>query len=333
LRVHSHLRANALDLEYYGRAQPRLIGQTLLRSATWFDIWLGRQIFGNTSPAITNIIGQFHMARARHAFRCRVHRSSYLQDNVARDGFTLLPPALFPPGILQELADEMDLRIEDERYSIRTGENLAELDQLAPSRTYARKLLDPRDLSSLSSLVPASVRDTIEAAYGAFFSIVSVECYRTYHVPAEIAQALDVYSHHWHFDQRAIDIAKVLVNLSDVSERDGAFRAIPMRESRRLLKKKWFRGRESIDFDPCAAEIPSSQSVELIGPRGTSMLCNTQLCLHRAGVPSLGHHRDILQLVLSAARGPLTPDWHLSIDPLFGKRSKYVRTPTPCPRP
>ena len=47
----------------------------------------------------------------------------------------------------------------------------------------------------------------------------------------------------------------------------------------------------------------------LVGPPGTAMFANTELCLHRAGIPQPGHVRDIMEFTFLPAREPLSSDW------------------------
>lgn len=50
-----------------------------------------------------------------------------------------------------------------------------------------------------------------------------------------------------------------------------------------------------------------------IGSSGTSLLVNTELCLHRAGIPSHGRFRDIIQFRFLPSKKTLQNDWINSI--------------------
>jgi hypothetical protein len=51
-----------------------------------------------------------------------------------------------------------------------------------------------------------------------------------------------------------------------------------------------------------------------IGESGTSYLGNTEVCLHKAGTPKLGHQRDILQLRFAPSDEPIKKDWLKNIE-------------------
>jgi len=53
------------------------------------------------------------------------------------------------------------------------------------------------------------------------------------------------------------------------------------------------------------------------GPAGTALFFNAQLCVHRAGIPQAGLHRDMVQFVIDPSPVPLADDWpsHIEHDP------------------
>ena len=51
-----------------------------------------------------------------------------------------------------------------------------------------------------------------------------------------------------------------------------------------------------------------------IGSPGTTYLANTELCLHRAGTPKIGHHRDVIQIRFQRSKKPILDDWINNIE-------------------
>ena len=46
-----------------------------------------------------------------------------------------------------------------------------------------------------------------------------------------------------------------------------------------------------------------------MGSAGSGILCNNQLCLHRAGTPSSGKERGIVQFLFVPSNKPLSENW------------------------
>jgi hypothetical protein len=326
------LRQRSIEAEYYDCPRRRSLAERLAGAAGRLDVSLGRLIYESTTPASNHLRGRVELFRARAARGPRSsgaggsESSRGIADFSAR-GFLHLPDGLFGPRLVAAVAEAVADRIESHRHSIRTGQNLAAQDRMFPGRSLARRLLDPREIPEIEALVSDGLRHVVEGCYRSNVAIISVECYRTYHVEPEVRSRIDTYSHWWHCDQRPIDICKVFVNLSRVTPVDGPFSALTIDASRQLLKSPSFRGRTDADFEIAPHQLPRGQLAQLVGPPGAGMICNTQLCLHRAGIPDPGRHRDVLQLVFMAARRPLPTRWLAATDPMFGKRSRYYRPP------
>jgi len=326
------LRRHAIYAEYYDLPRPRSLAERAADAAGRLDVRLGRAIFGHTTPALNTLRGRLRLRHARAARRVEAGSVDPGFTRFAERGFIHLPEGLFGPRLIAAIAATLAERIEDDRHSIRTGQNLALQERLLPGRVYARRLIDPRDITEIEALAGDEMRQVVEGCYRSHFAILSVEGYRIHHVEPEIRRRIDAYSHWWHLDQRPVDICKVFINLSRVTPEDGPFTIASIDTSRRLLKNHAFRGRTDADFELADEQWQGGGAAQLLGPPGSAMLCNTQICLHRAGVPAPERHRDVLQLVLAASMRPLPIQWLAATDPLFGKRSRYYRPPPGKPR-
>lgn len=288
------------------------------------DVRLGRWIYGNTTPAINNFGGRLSLAWAR-LNAPRGICSSQLRRQFARDGIAMMSIGLIPATVVSTVARKFASAVEDDRFSQPFGEYPEALVEKT-GRLFGRKIPDPRVIPEIEAMLTPDVRQFITACYGCHFKVVSVEAYRTYHVPADLQRTIDAYSNWWHCDQRPSDISKLMINLSHVGPEDGPFCVATRPTTARWLKDERFArfGRRiEADFQATGTERERREVVEHVGPPGAAMLCNTQLCLHKAGVPRVGQHRDLLQIVVAASADPECPDWLRSIDPDFGRRSRY----------
>ncbi|MDP6371292.1 MAG: hypothetical protein QF634_02145 [Vicinamibacterales bacterium] len=135
----------------------------------------------------------------------------------------------------------------------------------------------------------------IEACHQSHVKLLGVTCWRNFHIPPALAEAREVgYSHYWHNDAQAIHTIKLFVALSDVDEQDGPLHVLPMDVSRRVMNWRFSRKRVR------HAERLNAGASRMVGPRGTATLGNATLCLHRAGIPAPGRHRDMLQFLFKA---------------------------------
>lgn len=325
------LRRRSIEAEYYDRIRRRSLAERMADAAQRLDVALGRLLFDTTTPALNHLLGRLRLRRARAARRLRAENAPGF-PGFATQGFIHLPRGTFDASLVAAIAAAAAERMEDDRHALPTGQNLARQERLFPGRVYARRLIDPREIKEIEALAGPKMRQIVEGCYRAHVAIVSVECYRIYHIEPEVCRRIDAYSHWWHFDQRPVDICKLFVNLTPVTPEDGPFTIATIEASRRLLRTASFRGRTDADFELADHHWREGAAARLLGPPGSAMLCNTQLCLHRAGVPAPGRHRDLLQLVFAASPWPLPDRWLAATDPIFGKRSRYHR-PSRSTRP
>ena len=288
------------------------------------DVKLGRFVYANTTPITNNIAGKVRLSIARGLQRRAVAAGDW-SSKFQRDGIARVPCGMLPASAVAAIVGSFKARINDPETSEPYGEYPQSLLRKS-GRLFGRRIRDPRRLNGVSGLVTPELIAFIEMAYRCHFQVLSIEAYRTLHVPDEVHQGIDAYSSWWHCDQRATDITKVMINLSDVSPEDGPFAVATRRTTAEWLKgSKFAKFGRRIDsnFDVSAEDIASGRVVELVGPSGTAILCNTQLCFHRAGVPVEKRARDIIQLVLAASTQPLSSTWVAHSDPGYGRRWRY----------
>ncbi len=161
-----------------------------------------------------------------------------------------------------------------------------------------------RYTSDVASIIPdvmtlfnPEIVRAIQSSIGSNFMIEDVFLTRNYHVEPEINSKYEILSDRWHFDHQYPDGFSLFVCLSSVTEADGPFHLISAEDSRTALnrgfnpslrKESPNGGLRPEDFK----QLPSY--AYLAGPPGAMMLCHTSYCLHRAGVPDVGHIRDMM---------------------------------------
>lgn len=160
-------------------------------------------------------------------------------------------------------------------------------------------------IPEMAELVDRETKETIENYYNSYFRVANVQAWRTYHVPPELRSQGEAYSNWWHFDARPIDNTKLFVNLCDVDDDLGPFHMIPASRSREIVRA----GYTSRSIELPINETQETQIIKATGPAGAALFCNTELCLHKAGVPAKGRHRDIIQIRFLPSATPLASDW------------------------
>jgi|TARA_B100001093_G_scaffold520091_1_gene612617 hypothetical protein len=93
----------------------------------------------------------------------------------------------------------------------------------------------------------------------------------------------------WHLDNIRHDYLKLFINLMDINDKHGPFRAIPANESKKIISIHKTKDR----YDLKDKEF---EAIKATGLMGTSTFCTTSRCLHRGGFQTEGLHRDMIQV-------------------------------------
>lgn len=265
--------------------------------------YLSRKVGGTNIGYHFHLIGQLKIKNAQRFYKNAVNDSfSQTTLNFRKVGYAAKPTP-YPDALIQAIRTKLMALMEDKNNYINQMSS-----GYQGKEDIRRVLKDPmKCLPELRNLIDQPVIDQIESYFGSYFDIQSVEVWRNYHVPAAEKGGAEVYSDFWHFDQRTIDFVKLFVNLSDVTEDDGPFHIQSRQRSRELLRKG-FKNRKDYGLPLEEMDHPS-HVVKAVGPAGTGLYCNTEVCLHRADIPKKGHFRDIIQFRFIPAHKPLAADW------------------------
>ncbi len=153
------------------------------------------------------------------------------------------------------------------------------------------------DLPIITPVMVPEIVDALRAATGGGFRVVSYFAWRIHHLPSSNEQ--ETYAERWHSDGLRTDAYKVFVFLNDVTREDGGT-VIADRDTTRAACRAGYRTRNNYGgAAPILAALDRAGG--MCGPAGTVYIVNTSFCLHRAGVPAPGRHRDVLQIQAIAA--------------------------------
>lgn len=172
-----------------------------------------------------------------------------------------------------------------------------------------RAILRPaKNIAGVTELLTPSIREILSAYYNGGFSVDHVRAWRNAALPESQAKR-DVYSNLWHNDEAPLDTLKLFVYLTDgVSRETGAFRCHTIPSTRRIMRSGYVR--RGFIIGPARRAVDDPSRITYVeGGIGTTFIANPQLCLHRAGVPREGTHRDIIQFTFSRASAPLPDRW------------------------
>ena len=247
------------------------------------DTAAGKKFFGNTVGFKLNLKGRKKSANSEFA------KNEYLY---------LGQP--FDKSLIKTIRERFSEIIEDDRYSVDHS--------IFEGKSYQRHIKRPNSsIPEIRKILTDELILKVEEYYSGYFTVNRVEAISNYSVPDAVVKQTELLSSHWHCDYKRTDYTKLFINLSDVTEDDGPFHIISRARTKELMLLGY---KTRNDYHVQIDEFEDKQYIlKGIGPIGTAYLANTELCLHRAGVPQIGHTRDTLQLRFVKSDKPIRPDW------------------------
>lgn len=176
-----------------------------------------------------------------------------------------------------------------------------------------RVVLDPvRRIPEIMNLLNPEIQAVFTSLFGTHLKVDHVRAWRNASLPSS-HENRDVYSNLWHNDEFSTNTYRVFVYLTDGVDRDtGAFRCHPIPSTSEIVRSGYLRRSIILGKAKHMIEDPA-RIVYVEGGIGTTFIANPQLCLHRAGVPRPGTHRDVVQFTVSPSDAPLSADWPASL--------------------
>lgn len=261
------------------------------------DLSAGKILYGNTAGLRHNILGSLTKLKTKQQKQKLL--SSDTVSHLNEFGYVKLDN-LYDQNMIQKFIESYLKLIEDDRYStIRTEYK---------GKIYSRYVnMIYKQIPEIKNFLTDKLIEIIKVHYGGNFQVHHVLAWRNYHVPEELTKEKEMFASHWHCDGRDTTRITLFVNLCDVSENTGPLHVQSINRTKQLVKMG-FKGRHNYGLPLEVVEDPN-HVVKLIGPPGTAVLCNPQLCLHRADIPAKGQIRDIIEFRFKPSNQPLDKNW------------------------
>jgi hypothetical protein len=271
--------------------------QALVRDplATGPALSAARRIFGNNAVFKQNLQGGKELWQAR---RHRKSGNDALITAMDRDGVVHVPNT-YDPDMMAQVVREYEASI--------TNDGLIDSNPARNNLDYRRMIADVIPvMPSIGKLVDAHINSLLHSFFGGEYRMISAMAYRNYHVPPDVTAKEEIITENWHNDSGNTAQMSLYVLLSDVEDADGPMHVLDCRRTRKMMKAG-YRGRNDYRDAAKIIEEPGT-AITFTGPAGSTYFCSVWRCLHRAGVPEPGHHRDMAILTFCGAASSMADD-------------------------
>lgn len=266
------------------------------------DQIMGRKLFKNDAGLRHNILGKISQLKTKKTVD--VKAENVIISELDKKGYTSLGIP-FKTSDVENVISKYKQMIEDDEHSVIRTEYKNKVYSRMISQVYKK-------IPQIANFLTDEIIDMLKQHYKGSFQVHHVLAWRNHHVPHEIIEEKKLFASNWHCDGRDTSRVTLFINLSDVTEEHGPLHVQSKQRTKELIKMG-FRGRHNYNLPEKVMEDPN-YVVKNIGPSGTSVLCNPQLCLHRAGIPGPNKIRDIMEFRFKPSNRPFDKDWIDKID-------------------
>lgn len=155
---------------------------------------------------------------------------------------------------------------------------------------FKKLLKNPDKINGIYDLIPQHVFDILVEFYGTEKFHIIPEVWRNFHVPNQIIKDNEILSDRFHLDANDYSLLKLFILVHQVDNTLGPYTFIDKKNS-----KKFIRSREYISRNNYKEEVLDQCAIKVTGDAGMYVLGHNAFCLHKAGIPSEGKFRDIIQ--------------------------------------
>jgi len=262
----------------------------------------GRKLFNNDAGFRHNVLGKISQLKTKKTID--VKENSNQISELGEKGYVSLGIPFKTTDIVNVISKYKQM-IENDDYSVVRAEY--------KNKVYSRMIYQVyKKIPEITNLLTDEIKDMLKGHYKGSFQVHHVLAWRNYHVPPAVIEEKKLFASNWHCDGRDTSRVTLFINLSDVTEDHGPLHVQSKQRTKELIKMG-FGGRHNYKLPEDVIEDPNFV-VKNIGPPGTSVLCNPQLCLHRAGIPGPNKIRDIMEFRFKPSNQPLDKDWIDKID-------------------
>lgn len=261
------------------------------------DHFMSKKMYGNASGFLSNFVGRKKLTKDNL-------KPSKFRDN----GYDALGIP-YENDLIEKIVSKYNKLITDDKYALKRFNN---------DEVYRIELKNAsKVIPELGGLINKKITTLLEDYYGSHFAVKVVSCWRNYNIKEDYIKGTkkEFFSSRWHCDRLSVEKAKLFVNLTDVTEKDGPLHLQPRPRTKELIKMG-FGSREDYKLSQDILEDPK-HVIKAVGPKGSAIFANTSFCFHRAGIPEPGHYRDIVEFVFVPSSEPLAENWIEHIDPEF----------------
>ena len=271
--------------------------KVIARTTDRLDASTGKKIFGNTIGIKQNIVGLVNRDFGKSDPNLK--DSNPLAYQLRKDHFIMLGQP-YDDNLIKKIKTKYERLMNDKEFSKDVS--------VHDGKVYKKKLITPeKDFPELVELLNEEIFSIVKGYLNSNFSIKNIDCWQNRFVPPEIGNKKEMFSNYWHCDRRNTDEIKLFVFMSDITEDDGPIHVVSKERTRELIDMG-FGTRENYNLSTEILEDPKYVSLA-IGPIGTAFLANPTVCFHRAGEPSPGHQRNMIDFCFTSSKDPLPENW------------------------
>jgi hypothetical protein len=98
----------------------------------------------------------------------------------------------------------------------------------------------------------------------------------------------EFYNMYFHCDYYTMNYFKLFINLQDITTNDGPLTFYSIKDTKKFVSQSKYKNRNFY------SDLKLDSEIQNCGNLGDSLILNTSQCIHRAGIPKFGNHRDVL---------------------------------------
>ena len=273
------------------------------------DYSAGKKLFGNTIGVQNNLKGSLKNAQGGS----NIEHVNDPRINDLRTNQYLVLNNHYDQKLLDTIKTKYDSLMENEETSYP--------DNIFEGKSYSRHITKVyQQIGEISELITDEIKNILRGYYQGNFQVKYIEAWKNKYVPEEIQSKSELLSSHWHCDNRSTEYLKLFVPLIDLTEDDGPFHIMSQNRTKQLMKMG-YGTRDDYNLDDKVMNDPN-EVIKITGNLGMAYFGNPQLCLHRAGIPTNGHWRDIIDFVFAPSSEPLPDNWLETFQP--DERVRYA---------
>ena len=265
-----------------------------------FNFSMGKILYKNTAGLEANLKGRKSRKLMQKYHKKEMPKNPKIIEFQKKGYVSLGIP--YDKEILEKVVEKYNKMIEDDKFSFVRSEYKGKVYSRMINRAH-------KQIPELKELITSELKEMFEEHFGGNFQINYTAMWRNYHVPPQVQAEKEIFSSAWHCDGADTEEITLFINLSDVKDEHGPLHLQSFERTKELVKMG-FKTRQNPDIPLDVLEDPN-YVVKNNGIPGTTILANSSICMHKAGLPKSGCMRDIMQFKIAPSREPLKDNWEV----------------------